>query len=97
MNGEATPSTQLVAAVQQSIAGNPANAPAMIQLPPPPVGNAPVPPVISTTSLQAGASFGRRGTRNQPTDNSVSNISMVSINGQSYNGAVYDPQGNRLG
>ena len=96
-SGEATPSTRLVAAVQQSIAGNPANAPAMIQLPPPPVGNAPVPPVISTTSLQAGASFGKRGTRNQPTDNSVSNISMVSINGQSYNGAVYDSQGNRLG
>jgi hypothetical protein len=95
-NGEATPSTRLVAAVQQSIAGDTSNAPAMVQLPPPPVGTAPVPPIISTNSTQAGASFGRRGTRNQPTDNSVSNISMVSINGQPYNGAIYDAQGTRI-
>jgi hypothetical protein len=99
-NGHAVPSTRLVSQVQQSLSGNQSQGQSMVQLPPPPPpGRAPtVPPVIDTNASQAGASFGRRGTRQNNNDNnSVSNISMVSINGQSYNGAVFDSNGNRLG
>jgi hypothetical protein len=72
----------------------------MVPLPPAPQGQAtPVPPIIDTTSSQAGASFGRRGSRQPPTNDqaSVSNISAVSINGQSYHGAVFDTNGTRIG
>lgn len=97
-SGFAKPSTHLVAAVQQYTAQTPSPNPQMIQLPPPPQGNhPPVPPVIDTSASNAGASFGRRGTRQPPDQNSVGNVSMVSINGQSYSGAIYDSRGNRLG
>ena len=100
-NGNAVPSTRLISQVQQSISGNQSQGQSMIQLPPPPPpGRAPtIPPIIDTNASQAGATFGRRGTRqqNHHDNNSVSNISMVSINGQSYSGAVYDSNGNRLG
>ena len=99
-NGVAKPSTRLVAAVQQSMIGQTnSTSGQMIQLPPPPQGNLPpIPPIIDTNANQAGASFGRRGTRQPPNDQgSISNISAVSINGQSYQGAIYDSRGNRLG
>lgn len=99
-NGKATPSTHLISAVQQSIVASQGTS--FIQLPPPPAnGVPPIPPIIDTSASRAGASFGRRGTRAAASQNgdaqSVGNISMVSINGQSYTGAVYDSQGNRLG
>lgn len=99
-NGFAKPSTHLVAAVQQSLIGQTSSSnQTMIPLPPPPPANAPpVPPVIDTAASHAGASFGRQGTRQAPTDQqSVGNVSMVSINGRSYSGAVFDARGNRLG
>ena len=61
---------------------------------------APIPPVINTNAQQAGASFGRQGTRshsnNTSAGGSVSQVSMVSINGQSNNGPVFDSNGNRI-
>ena len=85
----------MVSAVQQSFAGQKS-----IQLPPPPPpGNPPgrlnVPTVIDTNANPVEASFGRRGT-NQPDNNSVSNVSIISINGQSYSGAIYDVNVNRI-
>ena len=64
----------------------------MIPLPPPPI-----PAIIKTNPLLAGSSFGRQGSRAPSTsDQSQSNISMISINGQSYNGPIFDTNGNRL-
>ena len=72
---------------------------ALAQLPPPPPAIAPgrpsVPTIIDTNATRAGASFGRCGSRN-PDNNSVSNVSMISINGQSYDGAIYNAHGTRL-
>ena len=98
-NGYAKPSTHLVAAVQQSIIGRTDSTNTdMVQLPPPPQFIAPpIPPVINTDASQAGASFGRQGSRQRQDNNSSSNLSVVSINGQSYSGAIYDSRGNRLG
>ena len=49
-----------------------------------------MPPIIDTNHIQAGSTFGRRGSRttHQSTDNSVGYIPDVSINGQSYNGYI---------
>ena len=92
--GFATPSTSLVSAVQAHIsstitAGD-------FPLPPAvPFGTAPpIPPVIDTNPNQAGAAFGRRGSRQPPSGDA--SIGQVSINGRSYNGPVYDSNGNRI-
>ena len=100
-DGFAAPSTHLVAAVQQSIQNsNESNT-----LPPPPSRivpqpSSPVPPIINTNASSAGASFGCPASRTPPpssTDGgSVSQVSMVSINGQPYGGPVYDANGHRI-
>ena len=69
----------------------------IIPLPPPPI-----PAIIKTDALQAGTSFGRQGSRAPPasiitaSDQSQSNISMISINGRNYTGPIFDTNGNRL-
>ena len=67
----------------------------MLPLPPPPSQTPPIPPIINTNPSQAVAAFGRQGSHNpqQYTDNSVGHISAVSINGQSYNGSIFDANG----
>ena len=103
-DGSAAPSSHLVAAVRQSMIGNTntSNGSTMIPLPPPPPPIVPgIPPIINTNPSQAGASFGRRGTHNtnqqqENDNNTVSNVSMISINGRNYNGAVFDANGNRI-
>ena len=69
-------------------------------MPPPPARTvAQIPPVINTQASQAGASFGRSGTRQGPnhlSSESVSQVSMTSINGQPYSGPVYDSNRNRI-
>ena len=102
--GLAIPSTHLVTSVQHSMIGAAStygaqnNEHPMIRLPPVPTnGISPVPPIINTNANHAGAAFGRGGSRTNPRgDNSVSQVSMISINGQSYGGPVYDANGNRL-
>ena len=95
-NGYATPSTHIISAVQQ-MQHIPATIPpqhnvGMIPLPPPPI-----PAIIKTNPLQAGTSFGRQSSRAPPaSDQSQSNISMISINGRSYSGPIFDNNGNRL-
>ena len=71
--------------------------PMVLLLPVPPKAP-PIPPIINTNPSQAGAVFGRKGSRTplQPTDNSVGNILDVSIDGHSYNGSIFDANGNRL-
>ena len=73
----------------------------MVPLPPPPTGSilpAPgIPPIIRTNPNQAGNTFGRSGSRNPVSDASAtSGVSMVSINGQNYTGAIFDANGRRL-
>ena len=102
-HGYATASTTLVAAVQRSISiasteGTmpPPPPPRTVPMPPPPTRTmVQIPPVINTQASQAGASFGRSGTRQGESD-SVSQVSMVSINGQPYGGPVYDSNRNRI-
>ena len=65
--------------------------------PPPPSATSPVPPIINTNAQNAGSSFGRHGTRvPASSSDSVSHVSAVTINGQSYNGPVYDANNNRI-
>ena len=70
----------------------------MVPLPPAPSKTPPIQPIINTNSSQDGAVFGRRGfrTSRQPIDNSVGNISDVSINVHSYNCSIFDANGTRL-
>ena len=71
-------------------------------LPPPPThGMVPPPPpvpFINTNASQTGSSFGRQGTRIAPSSDStqISNVSAVTINGQTYNGPVFDRNNNRI-
>ena len=98
--GFATPSTSLVSAVQAHISATSTgirNEPALPppSLPPFPFGNAPpIPPVIETNPHQAGAAFGRRGSRQPPSIDA--SIGQVTINGRSYAGSIYDASGNRI-
>ena len=100
INGYATLSTSLIAAVQRHIiqATNATDVYPMVSLPPSPSQTPPVPTIINTNLSQAGAAFGRLGSCNthQSTDNSMGHISAVSINGQSYNGCIFDANGTRL-
>ena len=70
----------------------------MLPLLPPPSQTPHVPPIINTNTNQAGGEFGRQYSRtpHQYTDNLVGHISDVSINGQSYNGSIFDANGTRL-
>ena len=104
-HGFATATTALVSAVQRSIAAaSTSNANQIVPLPPPSPGTVMepppnrVPPVINTNASTAGSAFGRQGTRVNPQHDtsSVSQVSLVSINGQSYNGPVFDSNGTRI-
>ena len=88
--GFAVPNSSMVSALAASISQMNGNN--NMQLPPPPSDTPPVPPHISTN--EAGSHFGRSGQRQPPSDNS--SIGMVSINGQSYNGRVFDSNGRPL-
>ena len=70
----------------------------MVSLRPTPSQAPPISPIINTNPSQSGAAFGRQGSHNpqKSTDNSVGHISAVSINGQSYNGSIFDANGTRL-
>ena len=70
---------------------------ATFPLPPavPPVTAPPIPTVIDTDPAEAGAAFGRRGSRQPPTSGD-SSIGLVSINGRSYTGPVFDTNRNRI-
>ena len=99
-HGFAVASTALVAAVQRSIAAT-STAPTFPPVPSVVTVSAPsnqssgnATPVINTSTSTAGSTFGRTGTRVQ-SDN-VSQISQISINGQRYNGPVYDANHNRI-
>lgn len=104
-SGLAVPSNAIVNALRsanigltQSISdnGSVTPPPPSITLPPAPgTSNPPNPPIHDNSrgSSIAGASFGRSGTRNN-TDTST--VGMVSINGQPYNGDIYDRNGNRI-
>ena len=100
-NGYATPSTSLVSAVQAHISqtstssGAPGTWAVGTPLPPHPGNNIPpIPPIINTDPHHAGNAFGRRGSRHPP--EASSQISAVSINGRSYNGSIFDANGNRI-
>ena len=98
--GFATPSTSLVSAVQAHISATATGTRNELPftpppLPPVPFGTAPpIPPVIETNPHQAGAAFGRRGSRQPPSTDA--SIGQVSINGRSYAGSIYDANGNRI-
>ena len=99
-HGYAVASTTLVAAVQRSIAAA-STAPSLPPAPSNPVALSPptmsargVPPIINTSASTAGNTFGRSGTR--ISSDSVSQISQVSINGQTYNGPLFDANHNRI-
>ena len=105
-HGYATASTSLVAAVRRTMAftdnATIAAAYSAPPLPPPPThGMVPPPPpvpFINTNASQTGSSFGRQGTRIAPSSDStqISNVSAVTINGQTYNGPVFDRNNNRI-
>ena len=96
--GFATPSNNIIAAVQRTIGATQTfdsnRSHAIVPLPPPAATDVPVPPIIETNPNRAGASFGRAGSRTRGDDQS--SVSMVSINGRAYNGHVYDARGNRI-
>ena len=69
----------------------PAPPPPELCLPPPPAPIAPLPP-NSNIHENAGINFGRSGSRNRDS----ATVSTVSINGQAYQGQVYDRNGNVL-
>ena len=70
----------------------------MLPLLPPPSQTPHVPPIINTNTNQAGGEFGRQYSRtpHQYTDNQIGLISAASINGQIYNGTIFDANRNRL-
>ena len=98
--GFATPSSSLVSAVHAHIsatATDTRNEPPFNPPPLPPVsyGTAPpIPTVIETNPIQAGAAFGRRGSRQPPSMDAW--IGQVTINGRNYAGSIYDANGNRI-
>ena len=95
--GFATPSTSLVSRVQAHIRATSTFGGDGIPLPPVPLAPVPpIPPIINTNPHQAGASFGRRGSRQPPDNSSVGQVSAISINGRSYTGSVFDANGNRI-
>jgi hypothetical protein len=105
--GQAIPSKAIISAIQTAsinqislppptVAPLPPPPPPFIQIPPPPPftpSEVPRQQNDNNYGQQAGANFGRQGTRNRDTP---SVISAVSINGQPYNGQIYDRNGNVL-
>ena len=97
--GYATPSNAIISAMRTASINNtnilpPAPhgpPPSIIHLPPPPAPIAPLPP-NSNIHENAGINFGRSGSRNRDS----ATVSTVSINGQAYQGQVYDRNGNVL-
>ena len=98
--GFATPSNAMISAMRTANISNTNtmipppnfnNPPSIIHLPPPP---APIPmvPPPSNPHNNAGANFGRSGSRNCDS----ATVSTVSINGQPYQGQIYDRNGNVL-
>ena len=96
----ANPSTSLISEVQRyisqttsAIATHP-----MVPLPPVPSQTPPIQPIMNTNLSQAGDAFRRRGscTPHQPTDTLLVHILALSINGNSYNGSIFDSNGNLL-
>ena len=65
---------------------------------PSPSQTSPILPIINTNHIQAGAAFGRQGSRTpqKSADNSVGHILDVSINGQSYDGYIFDTNITRI-
>ena len=70
----------------------------MAPLTPTPSQTPPTTPIINTNTSKSEAAFGRRGSRtpHKSTDNSVGYILAVYINGQSYNGSIFDANGIQL-
>ena len=99
-NSYPAPSESMVSDIQ-SVIGNTntdSTTGSIVPLPPPPSESIPptpsIPPVIHTDPSQAGSTFGQSGTRHPISDSTVvSEVSMVSINGRNYNGAVFDVNG----
>jgi hypothetical protein len=107
--GFATPSNAIISAIRtanisqvghntQATLASSNMPPSFIQIPPPPPPVLPPPPINPpvanpANNNEAGANFGRQGSRQR--DN-ASVMSVVSINGQQYNGNVYDRNGNIL-
>ena len=85
--GYATISTSLVSVVKRHIShtSTATDTHPMVPLTTAPSQAPHIPPIINTNPSQAGAAFGIQGSRtpHQYTDNSVGNISSVSINGHS--------------
>ena len=93
--GFSTPSNAIISAIRTATINNTNSTnnhmipPPIIHLPPPPIA----PPIASPNNVtNAGASFGRSGTRAR---DSIS-VSSVSINGQPYQGNIFDRNGNPL-
>ena len=98
--GYSTISTSLVYAVYRHISQTitaTASHP-MVPLPPTPSQTPPIPPTMNTNPIQYGTAFGRQVSRtpHQYTDNQIGLISAASINGQIYNGTIFDANRNRL-
>ena len=74
--------------IQVSASGN-----SLVPMPPPPSGPPPILPFVIKDASTSVQSFGRKGNRQQISDNI---ISFVSINGRPYNGTVFDDKINRL-
>ena len=95
-SGFATPSNAIISAIRTATIGytqtNPnfLAPPPIIHLPPPPAPIAPLPPINNPNN--AGANFGRSGNRSR---DSIT-VSTVSINGQPYQGNIFDRNGNAL-
>ena len=108
-SGKAIPSNAIISAIRtvninafnSAASGTGSIAPpSIIQIPPPPpIHPIPPPPPSRNTNnstSQAGSSFGRSGQQQPPNNDSNASISMVSINGQSYSGKIFDQYGNPL-
>ena len=101
-DGYAIPSPQIVAAIQtqlnfrqfQQVQTPGAGTPLPPPPPPPPAAPAPAPPIPGTiTTNNAGQAFGSSASRGGNGDAS----SVIStVNGRSYQGHVYDANGNRI-
>ena len=59
------------------------------------MGETPVPPIVTTDAKSAGKSFDRRGARQNPSGDSRT-IALVTVNGRTHNGPVYDANGNQI-
>ena len=101
-NGRAQPSSHLVAAVRASVVNEVSttansNHSGPIPLPPVPAPMDPpstIPPVVMTNATNTGQSFGRNGSCVRASDTST--ISSVTINGRTFQGPIFDSNGNPI-